>query len=104
MSYVALPFWIEFKLNPNKHTIAVGERWKARRVAIDGNVKAIIAETEKEAREKLLASVKEYINQIVTVNNGAISLSDFQLGFSTREVKDGEFWSGVGLVSYYDFK
>lgn len=95
--YVAFPILIKFIVNERVHTVETFKKFGNYSRELSGDVKAVIADTELEAKTRLFSSVKKFILLNFTENNTNVRPENFELTYNTSEVKDGEFWSSRDL-------
>jgi len=99
--FVAVPISIRFKLNENKHTVSTSKKFHDYVRVLSGDVKAVIADYEMEAKQILFADVKKFILLNYSKVYPNVSSEDFELTYNTSDVKDGKFWSGREMKQYH---
>lgn len=86
---------VRFKQNDMKHTVYYAEHCTRLAESMcypksEGNLKAVLAETEEEAAEKIAEQLREWMR---IVNWGDVDPNDFTFSFSFTKIdEDGLFW------------
>lgn len=94
---IIYPLYLEFQLNPQKHTVSAMERMKDKRLDIRYNVKAIIGTDFDAMMKTLKQSIVDVYSNFFW---GGIGPEDFELFYSECEITDGRVWIGGSVGSY----
>lgn len=97
---------VNFKLDPNKHTVYLAEQAQRatseplKGLASPGRHKAIIGKTEQEIIEALRMTLKQDIQNW----NESYDPKDFSFNAAITEVEDNSFWSYFTMVDGTNYK
>ncbi len=98
--YLAIPWEITCNCKDSETIKSYWDKWNGRVSKLSGMVKAVIADTEKDARKKMFELVKTFIESFPDVKDGKIKVSDFELKYNINAIENGEVWVMSNMVSY----
>lgn len=96
---ILTPVRLKFTPSEFKHPQRSIDLWKWSNVCKDitGSVKAVVTDDPKKGLETLLNDARNLIRS--NMSNG-VELCDFELVYSTDEVKDGRCWVSGHVVRF----
>lgn len=102
--YIAIAWELQCKPSECNTIKSFWDKWNNHRSVVNGNIKAVLADTYKEAEANLFKIVENHIKSFPDVKDGYIRLTDFQLRYNINKVEDGVFFCSNHCVQYHDFK
>lgn len=97
--HVAIPVRLLFKVDPNRHTIAIAGKFE-KPIDLSSSINSFVGQSKHAAFSSMVGAVRKYVDQIVRIHDNMVKLSDFTLVYSTQVVgDDGSFYSHPGIVS-----